>query len=265
MTIFTCSDTFEGILCGVYDAWMSRLGHDNVCLEIENTGNLRMFSEYRRAEETEDKFRKVTDAILRKAGQQVYEQVYCASLSCQPEKADMIYRYLIYALHFGRGVTDMLQIPAVYELFRLKRRVCNETMHLIEFIRFSQAGKGILAGIVNPENDVIVMMAPHFADRLRGENWVIYDDRRRKAAVHQAMGQWLMIQLPDDTWKERLVKSSDQETFEELWRTFYKHIAIEERRNPLCQRSHLPLKYRPYMTEFQQQAPGAAREDGLRK
>lgn len=44
MTIFTCSDTFEGILCGVYDAWMSKLGHANVKLEIENRGNIQMFA-----------------------------------------------------------------------------------------------------------------------------------------------------------------------------------------------------------------------------
>ncbi len=252
MTVFTCSDTFEGILCGVYDAWMSRLGHDNVCLELENTGNIRMFAEYRRVEETPDKFEKVADAVQREAGQQVYEQIYCASLSRQPEKADRIYRYLIYALHFGRRVEDMLQVPAVYELFRLRRSVGNEATHLIEFIRFSQTSRGVLVGTVKPENDVILLMAPHFADRLREENWVIYDDRRRKAVLHRARKRWLMVQLPDDSWKERLMESSDQEEFENLWRTFHRSIAIAERTNPICQRTHLPFKYRPYMTEFQQ-------------
>lgn len=27
MVIFICKDDFDSILCGVYDAWMSRLGH----------------------------------------------------------------------------------------------------------------------------------------------------------------------------------------------------------------------------------------------
>ena len=34
MTIFQCRDSLEGILCGVYDAWMSRLGHENAALPI---------------------------------------------------------------------------------------------------------------------------------------------------------------------------------------------------------------------------------------
>ena len=35
MTVYVCEDSFDGILCGVYDAWMSRKGHDQVCLELE--------------------------------------------------------------------------------------------------------------------------------------------------------------------------------------------------------------------------------------
>ena len=216
MTVFTCSDTFEGILCGVYDAWMSRLGHANVCLEIKDTGNIRMFAEYREVEETEEKVRKVIDAVQAKAGQEVYEQVYCASLSCHEDKADNIYRYLIYALHIGRSVDDMLQIPAVYQIFRLRRSVSREATHLIEFIRFSQTREGILAGIVKPDNDVIALMAVHFADRMRGENWIIYDERRKKAVIHRAMGRWMTVYLPDDSWKERLIQSGDQQEIEKL-------------------------------------------------
>ena len=37
MTVYTCKDSFEGILTGVYDAWMSRKGHDNVRLELKGT------------------------------------------------------------------------------------------------------------------------------------------------------------------------------------------------------------------------------------
>ena len=46
MTIYLCVPDFEGILCGVYDAWMSRKGHDNVRLELKGTYHeLELFSE----------------------------------------------------------------------------------------------------------------------------------------------------------------------------------------------------------------------------
>ena len=252
MTIFTCADTFEGILCGVYDAWTSRLGHENVCLELADTGNLRLFAEYRQVEEDPKKAAKVIEAIRKKAGQEVYERVYRASLSCEEQKADRIYRFLIYALYIGPEVVNMLQIPAVYELFRMNRFVANEALHMIEFIRFSRTDGGILFGTVEPRNDVVALMAPHFADRMNAEDWVIYDERRRRAVIHQAMGEWIEADLSDDSFRQRLMDSSDQEEFENLWKTYHKHIAIKERTNPRCQMSHLPLRFRPHMTEFQE-------------
>ena len=68
MTIFVCRDTMAGILCGVYDAWMSRLGHGNVALELEDQGNMQMFCQYRQVEETEEKTEKVIRAVREKAG-----------------------------------------------------------------------------------------------------------------------------------------------------------------------------------------------------
>ncbi len=251
MVIFTCEDSLEGILCGVYDAWMSRLGHANVRLELRDRGNIRMFAEYRQSQEEEWKTEKVAAAIRRKAGQEVYERVFRACLSREEEKADRIYRFLIYALNLGPSVVDMLHIPAVYELFRMDRSVANEAMHLIEFIRFSRVRGGAWLGVVGPKNDVIVLMAPHFADRMNAENWIIYDEIRKKAVVHPAGGECALVWPPDEGWRERLEKSDDQEEFERLWKTFHEHIAIRERTNRRCQMTHLPLRFRPYMTEFQ--------------
>ena len=36
-----------------------------------------------------------------------------------------------------------------------------------------------------------------------------------------------------------------------LWSAFFHQIGIKEQENPACQRMHLPLRYRKYMTEFQ--------------
>lgn len=251
MTIFMCQDSFEGILCGVYDAWMSRLGHANVRLEIEGTGNMQMFAEYCQSEPSGEKVAKVTKAILDKAGRRVYEQVYRVSLSREEEKAERIYRYLIYALHYGRMIVDQIQIPEVYEIFRMNRNVSNEAHYHLEFLRFSQTKEGILLGVIGPKNDILTLVAPHFADRLSGENWVIYDETRKKAVIHKALDDWMVLTLSDDRWRDRMVSSWDQEAFENLWKTFHEHIAIQERRNEACQMNHLPLRYRPYMTEFQ--------------
>lgn len=251
MVVYQCQDSFKGILSGVYDAWMSRLGHGNVRLELADSGNITMFTEYRTVEESQVKCDKVIRAIRDKAGTGVYQQVYQASLSMDWEKADKIYRYLVLALHYGSRVVDMLQISAVYEIFQICRSVGNEAHLLIEFARFAEMEEGILLCRIGPKNDVAVLMAPHFADRLSAENWMIYDEIRRKAVVHPAGGKWLVMDMDDNRWREKLSRATDEEAYADLWKAFHRGISIRERENPICQRGHLPLRYRPYMTEFE--------------
>ena len=66
MVVFVCEDSFEGILCGVYDAWTSRLGHKNVKLAVDGQYNLEMFADYREAAVSEEKAQKVAQAVRTK-------------------------------------------------------------------------------------------------------------------------------------------------------------------------------------------------------
>ena len=112
MTIFVCKDEFDSILCGVYDAWMSGLGHENVRLitrtEQQNQ-TMQMFAEYREAEEASWKIKKTAEAIRRKISQEAYAWIYRASLSRETDKADKIFRFLARGFQFGPRTVKMLK------------------------------------------------------------------------------------------------------------------------------------------------------------
>ena len=174
MTVFICGWEVEEIWCGIYDAWMSRLGHKNVRLEPPGRDR-ELFCEYREVIAEPEKAEKVVKSIRQKLSEDLYETVYRAALSEDRDRADKIYRFLIYAFAIGVGVVDQLQIPAVYEVFRMVRYLGREYTHIIEFARFSQMEEGILYGRIKPRNDILSLVAVHFADRLSGENWILYD------------------------------------------------------------------------------------------
>ena len=183
MTVYICKDSFEGILCGVYDAWMSRRGHANVRLETEGQGGtMELFCEYQEVPVEEEKTEKVVRSVRTRISEAAYEAVYKASLSRDPDRADRIYRFLIYGFHYGAAVTDMLQIPEVFHIFEMCRYLDNEAHLFKEFLRFVEMEGGFLASRIGPKNDVLILVAPHFADRLPEENWLIYDEKRKKAA-----------------------------------------------------------------------------------
>lgn len=249
MTVFVCGEEVDDIWCGIYDAWMSRLGHDNVRLEPAGC-NVDLFCEYRRTSTTPEKAEKVTDSIRRKLSEECYEYLYKAALSQDQYRCDKIYRFLILAFACGTKIQNQLQIPAVFDIFQMNRNLGKEYNHLQGFTRFAQMKEGVLLSKIEPKNDITMLLATHFADRMPQENWIIYDCGRKKAAVHQAGHGWVMVWADSALWQERMSSETDENIFENLWRTFHNAIAIQERGNPRCQQNMLPLRFRPYMVEF---------------
>lgn len=246
--IYICQDSFENILCGIYDAW---LDENEVRLVLDGEYNLEFFCDYRPVATDEEKAGKVSDSVRRKISEEVWELVYKTSLSFDPKKADKMFRFLKQAFRHGRKITDMLAMPEVYDIFTITRHVEHEAHLLTGFVRFSQMKDGILFSKIGPKNDATVLTAPYFADRLSGENWILYDELRHKAAVHKKDCGWMIVHTAGEIWEERLSQQTDETLYQDLWKVFHDSISIKERENPKRQRGNLALRYRPYMTEFQ--------------
>lgn len=173
-----------------------------------------------------------------------------ASLSNHKNRADFIYRFLLDGFKYGENVLNMMHLDSVFSIFELCRFVGNENHLLTGFLRFSKTEEGLLVSKIAPKNDVITLLANHFSDRISEENWIIYDEKRKKGIVHAAGKSWVVFHDEDKLWMDKIKWKTDEQEYQDLWRTFHRSIAIPERANYRCQRNHLPLRYRPYMTEF---------------
>ena len=123
--------------------------------------------------------RRLSVPVCAKLSQEIYRKVYTASLSQDRERADKIYRFLIQAFRHGPSVLDMLQLPACYDIFGLCRNVYNEKSsadRVSALFRDSGRHTGVAYRSEERYHD---SLAPHFADRLPEENWVIYDENHK--------------------------------------------------------------------------------------
>lgn len=249
--IFLCENSIEGIFSGVYEAWDSRLGHSRCRLQV-GIDNYQLFSEYRQVETDESKAWKVSRTVCERLGFFTYQNFCRAIASNDADKADAVYKTIVagFALKNGQAVMNNLSNPYVAKVFELNRNVGNEVHRLLEFLRFQELENGVLYARVGPQNDILPMLAPHFADRLPLENFMIYDDHRHSVIVHEREKQW--IYLPHQEIDEEIVNhySTEEEYYQELFTSFCHTIAIKERENRKLQQQMLPLKFQKYMTEF---------------
>ena len=145
MVVFVCEDSPEGIFTGVYDAWNSRLGHENVRLEVQGEYNYSLFSEYREVAVDRLKAQKVVRSVRRSLSELAYSWIYRTALSEREDRAEAVYRFLVCGFSAGaagRRITENLQIPAVQTVFQINRAVANEAHLQTEFMRFAEYSEG---------------------------------------------------------------------------------------------------------------------------
>lgn len=143
--------------------------------------------------------------------------------------------------------------PVVMDVFELARKVMNEAHRFLQFVRFEELENKILFSKIAPKSYVLTLIAPHFEDRLMGENWIIYDEVHKMAAVHVKNAQWALVDTEISMGDSAKKESAENRKYEELWKLFFHTIGIEARKNPKCQQNFLPLWYRKNMLEFDQQ------------
>ena len=251
-TVYVCTDTIIGMYSAIYDAWKSKKTEGECGIAIRGFLEQELFCSYVEVEETERKAIAVENMIKKHLGIQVYHILYYALLSEDAKKGDAVLGTMLAAKNLSDStkIMEHLSHPQVERVFELDRTVANEAHLQLEFLRFRELENGVLYARITPKNQVLTCIAPHFADRFPLENWMIHDKTHHMFVVHEAGKKWILVQ-EDRTREYNFEKYSEKELeYERLWKGFCKTIAIKERENPVCQRGHLPLWYRPNMVEF---------------
>ena len=250
--ILICEDSMEGIFTAVYDGWIYAGRGKMVEIRTEMPDNLELFSRYEQIKTNQEKSVKVGRSVRRKLGAEVYENICYAAAAYHQDKGTAIFYVLRQALGAGAckgNIMENMADPYVNLVARLHTKVWHEYHRFLGFIRFRKVGGGVLFSKITPENDVLVMLGPHFADRFPNEQWMIYDDRRHKVLLHRQGGECVLhtgVSLSEDYCGNL----EDSEEYETLWRAFCKSITIEERKNPHLQQQLVPQKFQKNMLEF---------------
>lgn len=252
--IVNCPDSFDGIMCGVYYAWViknrqQKTGEMNIELSSGEIYNFEMFVKYEYVETNLAISKKVVDSIKKEFSHSTYTGIYRAAMSNHVNKANIIFMFLIDAYRIGIKISECMSYKSVMDLYELDRNVMNEQHHYLGFVRFKQLNEKLLFSTITPKNNILTLIAPHFSDRLSMENWVIYDVNRKLAVVHEANHKWTLVS--NEEINEEFVKLDNQNEDEiiHLWKLFFDTIAIKERINPKLQRNNMPLRFRGHMTE----------------
>ncbi len=166
----------------------------------------------------------------------LYRTVLHSFLSEEKSSANLILDFLI---RRGKG-----EVALGHRVRELEKRVSVEKVRLLGFIRFQGVEQGYFYAPVQPINNVLGLLAPHFASRQKGHDWVIHDVKREIAAVGKGRN-WEIRALP----KLKPPLSSEEKTVQNLWKEHFTSLAVPGRINRKRQNSLIPRRYWPHLTE----------------
>ena len=252
MKVFLCKNGYEDIMSCIYDTWVEalKIGHDQVRIERESAYIPNLFDEYVFVKTDPEKAQKVTKSIQSKISGLAYIWIYRAAMSVAEDAPDTIYRFMILGFRIGPTITNMLIDPTVMKMMEINRRIGSEQHQFIEFARFNSINNQVYISHIEPKNNVVELVAAHFADRMPSEYFIIIDDKRKLAVVHPKDEENYLQLLSEDEFERLSQTETYEDEFSSMWRTFFDAIAIKQRENPRCQMNHFPKWLRKHATEF---------------
>ncbi|MDR2036188.1 MAG: TIGR03915 family putative DNA repair protein [Coriobacteriales bacterium] len=241
--IYLYDGSLEGMLSAVFAAFQRHENPEDIVTSHALQESL--LSSYVPVQTEEPLAARVRNGILEKLGDSAYEDVKKVFLSDAPHKGGVIFRYLHYAFTAGRWSFTHLAEPAVADFLEIRRQVESEAHHMLMFVRFAQLSNGMFYAHIEPKASVVPLITDHFAQRLNVQPFIIYDSVHNLASVFDTE-RWWLVSADEINAAEH---SRAEDDFQSLWQTFYDTIAIEERRNPTCQRNFMPKRFWGNMCE----------------
>ena len=195
--------------------------------------------------ESDDALAEATASVLRRRlSKRLFLDAWFALLS--DEKGVDLALWLTLARVWNRGIAAARDLadPSVHRVHKAARRTGWEYNKFLGVVRFEDVG-GVFYAPLEPDCDVLVLLAEHFQARLADQRWILHDLRRGRGALYDGR-EWRVAdmnpaELPSVTPNEKM--------YRKLWREFYKSTTTTQRLNPKLQRSNMPKKYWKHLVE----------------
>ena len=195
---------------------------------------------------------QATESALRKrvSGRMMYN-TWLAMLSndlVNDCKVDMaLWRVLANIWRYGKRKEFDLADESAQVLRGAMHRTSHEYIRYIGVTRFRDIG-GLFYAELEPDCDVLPLLAEHFSARLADQSWIIHDLCRKKAALYN-MKTWVITDITPQFPSEKSKKINKADKYQDLWREFFRSTTTIQRLNYKTQRGHMAKKYWKHLTE----------------
>ena len=250
--VYVYDGSYQGLLTALY--WSFKLKEIPIKIISESKFKDDLFYQKRKIKTDNEKAEFLSEQIKKHISKKALHNVFRAYLS-ETKKIELyIFRYLFTGFKVGKSIDEFLTKDYVLKVQEMCQKVGRESHRLKGLIRLQETAEGKYYAAVEPDYRVLILLASHFKNRFSTMDWIIHDLKREEAIIFSAADQeWLLIDLEKDFMPKF---SKKEQEIQNLWRSFFTAVSIQNRKNPKIQQQFMPKKYWKHLIE----KPGSSRQ-----
>ncbi len=200
------------------------------------------------------KAKRVQTGLVKQMGRQDAAVFFHVFLSENPHAWKAGYK-LIQQIFKGRpNILKNFGEHDVLYFAKTLKQINRERHRMKAFVRFSKCTNGLFFATVEPDFNVLPLIATFFKNRYADQSWLIFDAKRRYGILYDKTNVQevhLTTTLAGGPSAEVLSLSLDEhdELFKRLWKLYFKSTNITARRNFKLHVQHVPKRYWKYLVE----------------
>jgi len=236
--------SFDGLLTAIYHSYY---GEKAEGIYPVNAYQYNLITQSKIVSTNPAQAAKVYTAAEKKISSDFLEQAYYVFLSDILNRENLILRYFQSGFRLGAQIDSYHTHPDVLPVHQIARKVTFEVHRFLGLLRFAEHNHYLYAAL-EPDHNILILLADHFVDRMSGENFIIHDKRRSMAIIHN-QHKWYLTDFTEDLSQANF-ESESEEVYQSLWTKYFTHIGISDRKNKRLQANFVPQRYRHNLVEF---------------
>jgi probable DNA metabolism protein len=251
--VLTYDATFEGFLSTVFKVYEEKLTQ----VDIQRAGSVQasFFGDTEEVITNKAHADRVWNGLKKKLTSYGRNQLYYSFLSELESVENLLLDYVRLVFASAETIEKDFSNATVLKLSKITKSVGREKHRMEAFVRFRLTKDGLYFANIEPDFNVLPLIAKHFKSRYADQKWVLYDIKR-KYGLHYNLEhvETIVMDFPkefDFTKTSQDFFAEEELLFQELWQNYFKSTNIESRKNMLLHVRHVPKRYWKYLSEKQ--------------
>lgn len=256
MALYIFDGTLVGLLTAVFEyyerkpSFVSLIEEHNYQPSVLMEETLMITADVAKSE-------RVWKGMTKKLDKEWQKNFYFAFLSEQAEMFQKLFDYCIYIFDNQLPVFNNYGDDCVLSIAQMAKKVSREKHRMEAFVRFKKSNNQEFFAVIQPDFNVIPIIAKHFKNRYADQPWIIYDEKRHYGIQYDLnkVNTITLMELPIERNEKSLIENDvvilddSEQLYAQLWSDYFKATNIVERKNMKLHIQHVPKRYWKYLTE----------------